>query len=1238
MAEVEKTLADEAKAKAENLDIPVEEPTSEFIVQNKEAATRAIKMADLEESSIKKNKDGTFTVSVKAPDQASQVQDFDAPAGQVIQQVSKVFDLGRAVKDRKIRFMDTNKVVKGKNPLAQANITEVVKLGAMLSGNKIDYTKNLAKQVRNNLMEGLAYLTDKGYELETRKGDKLGLPGSTVVFGSGITLNNLKAVSTEIQELSHQLDTLENTSPREELFEAGNEDALSNYYENKREATRSLSRALSKYGIEDKPTTFSPDDIIDEAGVVEGHKPNTFAALTPEYVGQGTRQRASKAGPDNKVEAYTVSITPKEVNYAVDLLKHLGIKTNINFVDEQNIPFIIAGLTEQINSDPKNAETYQTKIAALENILIDQPKGRIEYFDKFPNVLDRVPTIFISNKVKGQERVRAITHELGHLVQRVSLDQAPKETQDAFREAAGEMTPNAFQEWFANQLLTWVGNRAVPKGMISKFFKELAQQLKKLFDYITKNQTLNETYAEFMDAMVSAEGQRDHKPSRMKTRIGRQFETEILDFPSAGPFLLRSGMQQSADFTPMTPALSNLLKGMKVNAKKAFSKFNSTKVGSEITDNLEGTGETILALHDAVIRSADNKLRAMKNDTVNWIANNWKLRSGDKRESGHADIPTEIRQRGARFHTRIEQISRHWMPRTKNKVVDTVFGMEHGRLDKSSQVYNAIGEILVSEKLPDIKNLENEYGKDMANDIVAGYSATRKYLDDLYDYLTNDLGLAIKRRKNYFPHALDVAAVTSSKEEFMAILKAEGIGKNNPQGKTQDQALEDFYRSLVASEGTLMDMNLEDQGDILSPSFSAAHKRVFGPEIAAKLQKFYIKDPMSVLTTYTHSAMKRGVIQKRFNPTGVISRNKLTGANTIDPMHELNEKLTKAEEDYSAGLESGLSPEQIKKVRKVIDAYLGRIGSDMNPKLRNMSALMVTYHNMRLLSFVVLSSVVDAGFIDSRSGSPFASMRELFKVMADKGHRAELYASADMIGAIRDDITEHIVNDQASMTYMSHKMKAGNEAFFKLVRMHQWTNLSRVMALSAGKTALLKHANSKSAKSAKFLDILGVSREEILGWKGDLSDIPPNINTALNQFIDESVIRPDAAIRPVWGSDPNFAVFFHLKQFMWAYHEIILRRVWAETKSAEGLMKAVPIMLLGMATLPLAAAGYELRRWIGYLGEVPEWSEKQGGDYFWEVVQRSGAPGILQLYVDADETSEHGQFAPIALLGPTFRK
>ena len=151
---------------------------------------------------------------------------------------------------------------------------------------------------------------------------------------------------------------------------------------------------------------------------------------------------------------------------------------------------------------------------------------------------------------------------------------------------------------------------------------------------------------------------------------------------------------------------------------------------------------------------------------------------------------------------------------------------------------------------------------------------------------------------------------------------------------------------------------------------------------------------------------------------------------------------------------------------------------------------------------------------------------------------------------------------------------------------------------------------------------------------GELSDIPPNINTALNQFIDESVIRPDAALRPVWGSDPHFAVFFHLKQFMWAYHEVILRRIWAETKDAKGLEKAVPIMLLGMATLPLAAAGYELRRWIGYMGEVPEWSEKQGGDYFWEVVQRSGAPGILQLYVDADEASEHGQFAPIALLGP----
>lgn len=1264
-----KTFTDEDLSQLKELmvELPVEEPTSTFTVKNREAAKRAINAATVEDSSIRKNKDGTYTVEIKTPDAATQAQDFDAPASKVIEQTSKVFDLGREVKDRQIKFIDTNKTVKKKgkpatNPLARANITEVVKLGAVLSGKPINYKKNLAKQVRDNLMEGLAYLQDKGYELETRKGNKLGLPGSTVVFGNNITLNNLAEVSKEIGELSRQLRTLEITSPREELFQEGKENELAEYYKEKRNITRELTKALDKYGISSEgETAFVPardiiseqekaqrkaelevlegrdrvilgrEDISDESVMTEA-EPLTFANLKPEYSGKGTKRQVSRAGLDNKVEAYTTSITEKEVNYTVDLLKHLGIKTNINFISEDNIQFMILGLEEQMKSDPKKREVYKRKVNELEKILIDRPLGRIIYFDEFRNVTDRVPVIFISKHAKGTKRVEILTHELGHLVQRVMLDQAPKETQSAIRKASGEMSESAFHEWFANQLLVWANSRAVPKGMLDKFFKSMALKLKELFNYLSNVLPLNETYAEFMDAMVSAEGQRTGgKPSRMRTQLGRKFESEILDIPTAGPYLMRSGMNQYADFTPMTPALSNLVQGMKIRTKKAFDKAAATKAGHIAGDSVKQVGESFIELHNAVIRSADAKLRAMKKPTTTWIADQWHTRSGAGRAPGHRTIPTEINQRGARWHSEIKRISQKVMPRKYNKAVDTIFGMEAGRLDKSSQAYQEIGNILVSEKLPDVKKLESKYGKEVTADIISGYNATRKYLDGLYDYLTNNLGLPIKRRKNYFPHALDVTAITEDKAEFIAILKAEGIGKN-VQNMTQDQALEEFYQSLIMSDGTVMELGQDNKGDVLGPSFAGLSARVFEPALVQKLQKFYINDTMSVLTTYTHSAIKRGVIQKRFNPDNKMRADKRTNITKFDPLYELNERLDKAEKDYAAGLETGLSPEQVAATRKIIEAYLGRLGANMNPKLRNMSALMVTYQNMRLLSFVVLSSIVDAGLIDSRSGALFTSLKEAFRLVASTKSRNELYEAADMIGAIRDDITEHIVNDQQSMTYMSHKMKAGNEAFFRLVRMHQWTNLSRVMALSAGKQFMIKHANRPNSKqSQKYLKELGVTAEEVLSWGGDTTNMSANINTALHQFIDESVIRPSAAIRPDWASDPHWAIFFHLKQFMWGYHETILRRVWQQVKDNEGLYKVVPVMLLAAATLPLAAAGYELRR---FLGGAPEYSDKKGGDYFWEVLQRSGAPGIMQLYVDADEAEEFGQFAPFAIAGP----
>ena len=66
----------------------------------------------------------------------------------------------------------------------------------------------------------------------------------------------------------------------------------------------------------------------------------------------------------------------------------------------------------------------------------------------------------------------------------------------------------------------------------------------------------------------------------------------------------------------------------------------------------------------------------------------------------------------------------------------------------------------------------------------------------------------------------------------------------------------------------------------------------------------------------------------------------------------------------------------------------------------------------------------------------------------------------------------------------------------------------------------------------------------------------------LNRFVDESILRPNAAHRPIWASDPNYALIFHLKSFMFAFHDRILRRAWRESEMGN----IAPLLLLSAFT------------------------------------------------------------------------
>lgn len=336
---------------------------------------------------------------------------------------------------------------------------------------------------------------------------------------------------------------------------------------------------------------------------------------------------------------------------------------------------------------------------------------------------------------------------------------------------------------------------------------------------------------------------------------------------------------------------------------------------------------------------------------------------------------------------------------------------------------------------------------------------------------------------------------------------------------------------------------------------------------------------------------------------------------------------------------------------KILEAYFGRLGANIDPRWQKFQSMAIAYQNIRLLSMAVLTSLVDAGQIGWRAESATASLKALGR-MFDGADREAQYEMARLIGAIEDNVTDHVLNDQTTTKFMSPKAKQWNEKFFRMIGMHQWTNMTRVMAMTAGVDFMDRHADlaaAGDATSIKHLEELGVTAQDIHDWQdagrptNDLTeaDSHSRVISALNTFIDEAIVRPDATVRPGWASDRNWQIMFHLKSFMWGYQETLLMRIWLRAKAEPTVMKSLQsgglsAALLVAMTLPLAVAGYELRRLLSWWGNPPEQSKKRGWDYAQEVIERAGYLGLVQFVADAEQAQEFGRLSLLSAAGPSL--
>lgn len=500
---------------------------------------------------------------------------------------------------------------------------------------------------------------------------------------------------------------------------------------------------------------------------------------------------------------------------------------------------------------------------------------------------------------------------------------------------------------------------------------------------------------------------------------------------------------------------------------------------------------------------------------------------------------------------------------------------------------------------------------------------------------------------NYFPRYWDSAAIRANPEKFAEALEP-FMGEIAARTAADKIALSDGMTDLADN----------DQQIGFTPGAESVNRRVFdfiNVSNAHQFVDFQIQDLTAVLTSYVNKAVHRAEYSRRFGNGG-------------EKLQDILKEL----------FEQGATQEDLETIMKGTAAMTGVLGAnEINRTWAGIQGNIIAIENLALLPLSLFASLIDPLGIAIRTGS-FKDAWEGFKrgmsqlrkdltskVTGAKQEETELELLVRDLGVLDENSMMNAYGDAYSGNYMSRGLKKLNETFFRWNGMEGWNKAMRVQATIAGSQFILKHLRTVNdekvdpkakAESKRYLDEMGLkaedlkkvetkavslthrqlhagdpaveviwatnNREELLKSKED--DTTYRLRRALFKFVDSAVLRPNAAHRPIWGSDPRFALIFHLKQFTHSFQEVIMKRVWHEWK--QGNTKPAQVALTYIPFMAAADAAKAMLLGKGF--------DMSLGQFFGKEVERSGLLGTGQYAVDAVQDMVRGDNPAASFVGP----
>lgn len=540
--------------------------------------------------------------------------------------------------------------------------------------------------------------------------------------------------------------------------------------------------------------------------------------------------------------------------------------------------------------------------------------------------------------------------------------------------------------------------------------------------------------------------------------------------------------------------------------------------------------------------------------------------------------------------------------------------------------------------------------------------------------------VSIQMRKNYWPRVFDYDVLREQGAEFQADLlkhhgdKIEEMVKeaNDPEVTAESIAEAIWMRSM--NNGTIdLDETTSNLG--ITPAASAVNRRQLDFLDMSVFDKYMSKDLPNVLTTYTRSIVKRAEYQKRFGNGG----EKIQEASDKGFLHEMGgedlvkrtvEALAKAHEAWvkAGGKKSGepyptlrsvgfglhrdevgqqahneaviAASTKLEQALKAVQAMEGTLGNNISPELRQANSWIVTYQNFRLLSTMIFTSFNDVNGVVINGGTmkdawdTFVGGLKGVKDSYTNGDSDAQMRDAEMWGTVDAGSTMDAIGQTYGSVWMSGKAKKMSDAFFKYTGAEGWNRGIRSVATAVAQRTIKRMAADPSymtdpAKKAQFERLFGkgASPQDIkLLPNGELDPSDQRNVAAVNRWVLDAIPAPNASHRPIWGSDPHYQTFIHLKNYTYTWHRTILQSAIEQARL--GNLRPAAVAALGYIPIAIAAGAIK-----GMLmpGDEPAWMKQGLSGWLKYGVMVGGIGGVPQMY--ANDLLE-GDVAK--LLGPMF--